>query len=114
MANLLKVREQNAIQQLAAQGWSNRRNATELNLDRKTVRRYAKSGSKSPSISTAGSEVVDESKSPISTAGNPAGAEVVTEALEKLGVRAGRPSLCDPHREVIVAKLERGLSAQRI
>lgn len=114
MANLLKVHEQNAIRELAAKGWSQRRIATELNVDRKTVRRYAEAGSKSPTISTAGSEVVGEPKSPISTAGNCAGPEVVTEALEKLRVGPGRPSLCDPHREVIVGKLELGLSAQRI
>lgn len=42
MANILKVNEQNSIQQLAEKGWSRRRIARELNLDRKTVRRYLK------------------------------------------------------------------------
>jgi len=114
MANLLKVHEQNAIQELAAKGWSQRRISTELKVDRKTVRRYAKEGSKSPTISTAGSQGPTESKSPISTAGNCIGPELVIEALDKLQPRPGRPSLCDPHREVILAKMDLGLSAQRI
>ncbi len=52
MANVLKVNEQNSIEQLAAQGWSRRRIARELNLDRKTVRRYLEAAAKSPTIST--------------------------------------------------------------
>src|SRR4029079_1935852 len=99
MANLLKVHEQNAIQELAAKGWSRRRIAEELKVDRKTVRRYIRQGSKSPTISTAGSQMENDSKPPISTAGNSIGPELVIEALEKLQPRPGRPSLCDPHRE---------------
>ena len=40
MANVLKVNEQNTIQQLAALGWSRKRITRELGIDRKTVRRY--------------------------------------------------------------------------
>lgn len=111
MANVLKVHEQNAIQQLAAQGWSRRRIARQLQVDRKTVRRYLKSGAKSPTISTPGSTVGVESKSPISTPGKTAAAGLVAVALEAEG---GRPSLCDPHRQRIDTKLDAGLSAQRI
>jgi transposase len=111
MANILKVNEQNTIQQLAAQGWSRRRIARELKLDRKTVRRYLNAAAKSPTISTLGSPEPAESKSPISTPGEPTGAELVTTALE---AEAGRPSFCDPHRARIEAKLDAGLSAQRI
>ena len=111
MANLLKVNEQNTIQQLAAQGWSRRRIARELNVDRKTVRRYLASLAKSPTISTPGSTEPGEAKAPISTPEEASGAHLVTAALE---AEAGRPSLCDPHRARISAKLEVGLSAQRI
>ena len=118
MANVLKVNEQNTIQQLAAQGWSGRRIARALNVDRKTVRRYLQAAAKSPTISTPGSAAA-ESKSPtISTPGQsgspPAqttGAELVTAVLE---AEAGRPSYCASHHARIEAKLEEGLSAQRI
>jgi hypothetical protein len=36
MANVLKVHEQNTIEQLAALGWSRKRIARELGIDRKT------------------------------------------------------------------------------
>jgi len=130
MANILKVYEQNTIQQLAAQGWSRRRIAHELKLDRKTVRRYLRAAAKSPPISTPGSSESVAAKSPIPTSGStgstssespgappdappgkPSGAELVLEVLEAL---PGRPSCCEPHRERIGAKLEVGLTAQRI
>jgi transposase len=111
MANVLKVNEQNTIQQLSAQGWSLRRIARETRIDRKTVRRYLEAAAKSPTISTPGSPELGESKSPISPPGEPTGADRVTTAL---AAEVGRPSFCDPHRERINAKLEAGLSAQRI
>ena len=107
MANVLKVHEQSNIQQLAAQGWSRRRIARELNLDRKTIRRYLDGVAKSPTISTPGSPSPPESKSPISTPGE----KVCTTPVPG---KPGRPSLCEPHRASIDCKLDAGLSAQRI
>ena len=107
MANVLKVHEQSNIQQLAAQGWSRRRIARELNLDRKTVRRYLEDAAKSPTISTPGSPAPPEPKSPISTPGENAGTAPPPG-------KPGRPSWCDAHRASIDAKLDAGLSAQRI
>jgi transposase len=114
MANILKLNEQNTIQQMAARGWSRRRIARELKVDRKTVRRYLAAAAKSPTISTPGSPPAAESKSPISTPGSESstsGADLVTEALE---AEAGRPSFCDPHRALISDKLDAQLSARRI
>jgi len=111
MANVLKVHEQNTIQQLAAQGWSGRRIARELEVDRKTVRRYLDALSKSPTISTPGSPEVIPSNAPISTPGDPPGVQCPAAVL---ATEVGRPSFCDPHRERIEAKLDMGLSAQRI
>ena len=109
MANLLKVNEQNTIQQLAEQGWSRRRIAREMKLDRKTVRRYLETAAKSPTISTPGDGAPEPVKSPIATPGEVNGCGMVTAALA-----AGRPSLCDGHQSRIETKLEAGLSAQRI
>jgi len=111
MANILKVHEQNTIEQLAKQGWSRRRISRHLGIDRKTVRRYFREAAKSPTISTPGSEEAESSKAPISTPGQATGSELVTEALQ---AEVGRPSLCDPHRLRIETKLDAGLSAQRI
>jgi transposase len=129
MANILKVHVQNAIEQLTAQGWSRRRVAKHLGIDRKTVRRHLRAAAKSPIISTPGSGPPDPSKSPISTprsteadmAANslatvatphqPMGPEMVTAALQ---AEVGRPSLCESHRLRIESKVETGLSAQRI
>lgn len=108
MANILKVHEQNTIQQLAAQGWSRRRIAQHLQIDRKTVRRYLKAAAKSPTISTPGNEVKIP---PISTPGDINGPELVVSAIR---AEAGRPSFCEPHRQRIECKLDAGLSAQRI
>ena len=96
MSNVLKVSLQETICTLHGRGWSRRRIARELGIDRETVSRYlllAKTA-----ISTPGSEEATEVKPAISTAGN--------------GV--GRKSQCEPLAEVIRAKVEVGLSAQRI
>ncbi|MHB8744673.1 MAG: IS21 family transposase [Sulfuricaulis sp.] len=120
------MHEQNTIQQLAAQGWSRRRIARELKLDRKTVRRYLDAVPKSPTLSTPGPATA-EAKSPgVSTPGgetaepsppapppsaNPPGSERVLKAVAAL---TGRRSACEVHRAQIALKLEAGLSAQRI
>ena len=111
MANILKVNEQNSIEQLALQGWSRRRIARELNVDRKTVRRYLEAAAKSPTISTPGSSEPPESKSPISTPGEKSSVDLSVAVLQ---LEAGRPSLCEPHHACIDSKLDAGLSAQRI
>src|SRR5258708_40367146 len=95
MSNVLKVSLQETICTLDGRGWSRRRIARELGIDRETVGRYLLLAK--PAISTTGSEEATEVKPAISTAGN--------------GV--GRRSQCEPLAEVIRAKVEVGLTAQR-
>src|SRR3974390_2602473 len=81
----LKVNQQQSIIGLHEQGWSARRIARELGLDRGTVGKYVGGDSKPATNPQPGS-----------------------------GTIPGPASLCDPWREQIEAALERGLSIQRI
>ena len=67
MSNVLKMPVQNSIQSLAAHGWSVRRIARELRLNRRTVARYLDSASKCTTDSkvTAGSGPRPESVEPV-------------------------------------------------
>lgn len=117
MANKLKVQEQETIANLSRLGWGIRRIARELGLSRNTVRGYVRglqasrtlaeeflnpSASAGPGIqtdplSTPGSSNQPKQTDPLSTAGN-----------------TGRKSLCSDHAASILAKVEAGLTAQRI
>jgi transposase len=103
MANVLEVSMQQSIITLSENGWSQRRIARELGIDRSTVKRYvqqhrSKPGTESkPAIPTAGSDGSDPPKPAISTTGS-----------------SGRVSKCEAHRDFIERRLELGLSAQRI
>jgi hypothetical protein len=91
--NQLKVKQQEAIMALHERGWSKRRIARELALDRVTVRRYI-AAAKSPALQTGSGDAAD-SKSP--------------------GVQAGsQGSSCVPWRTDIERGFEAGLSVQRI
>jgi transposase len=94
MTNVLKLSHQEAISSLHQKGWSDRRIARELGINRRTVNRY---GPKC-TIATTGPEEVNGPKCTISTAGKP----------------RGRKSQCEPLVDSIKAKVEMGLSAQRI
>ena len=118
MANKLTVQEQEAITNLTRLGWGIRKIARELGLSRNTVRAYARSvevlsaealaeeilkgsppssGIETDPLSTPGSATARNQTDPLSTAGN-----------------TGRKSLCADHAELILAKFETGLTAQRI
>ena len=90
---------QTAIYNLADRGWSQPPDCTRAGIDRETVGRYLRlAGKAKPAILTAGPEGSCESKPAISTAGK----------------STGRKSQCEPLAEVIMAKVEVGLSAQRM
>jgi transposase len=127
MANRLKMARIHAIIGLLEQGWSYRRIAREVGVDRETVTRYDRlrrnrsnaavsppgsgqsEGSK-PAISTPGSEPPRSPKPAIPTAGCLLGDLVFAVS----GHPPGRGSQCEPFRESIRKKLDQGLSAQRI
>ena len=101
--NELKVTQQQTIIALHQQGWSKRKIARDLSIDRQTVRRYlAGAEAKSPVNPQAGS--ASENPKPPT---NPQ-----TGALALGG--SGPDSLCEPWKERIQAALVAGLSVQRI
>jgi transposase len=112
MSNVLKVSLQTTIYSLAQRGWSQRRIAKELGINRETVSRYLRLPK--PAISTAGFEDDEAAKPAISITGNLAGKEESKPAISIAGIGAGRRSRCEALAEVIGAKVEVGLSAQRI
>lgn len=96
--NELNVNLQHSILVLSANGWSRRRIARELGINRETVGRYLRLAQSNPAISTLGSEPDPDSKPAISTAES----------------TPGRQSLCEPYSRIIEAAVAVGLSAQRI
>jgi transposase len=101
--NRLEMDLQESILTLTAKGWSQRKIARELQIDRETVARYrrlAKAGEAAkPANPPAGSD--------------PASLEQPPESKPAISP-AGRRSECEPFQEVIKAKLAKELSAQRI
>lgn len=93
MANQLEVAMQKSIITFYERGWSRRRIARELGLDRATVRAYIKAWEESqaasakPAISTAGSECQNPPIGAISTAGSARldGADLAEPAISTAG-----------------------------
>lgn len=94
---------------LCQQGWSQRRVARELGLNRETVARYVRLAAAKPAIPPPGSADTSVANPAIL----PAGAGEPKPAIPPAGV-CGRKSQCQAHRALIEQKLAGGLSAQRI
>lgn len=134
MANVLKMALIESILSLHALRWSQRRIARELKIDRGTVGKYLRawlSGAKPANLPTGSGEA-----KPATVAGVPApdpkpatnpptgsGTGFAAEAAgwaERLEVVSPPPastgplSHCEPYREIILAKVQEQLSAQRI
>jgi transposase len=122
MANNLKMDLIQTIRTFYTQGWSKRRIARELRIDRQTVRRHLAEISKSPTLSTSGFSTVPDQNHPLSTPGDSGSANQTdplstsgqAEVSEAISQVFGRPSKCQPHADLIASKLELGLTAQRI
>jgi len=110
--NILNVNIQHSISTLAANGWSRRRIARELGINRETVGRYLSLAQSKPAIPLTGKGAEAESKPAISLTGSE-GDLVSKPAIVHTG-SAGRQSLCAPLQEVIEKAIGAGLSAQRI
>jgi transposase len=137
MSNRLKMANVQAVLQLHARRWSFRRIAKELHIDRGTVSRYvrlaeakpateAPTGSAAPRPDEAGPLGAGDSlllgskpaKAPTGSEGqisDPASGlpPAVAAFCARQPDRACR-SACEPYRELILAKLDQGLSAMRI
>ena len=125
MANQLNMATIDTILTLRQQGWSVRRIARTLGIHRDTVARHlqqAKSGQ-----APIGSEEAKTSQAPIGSAeaksgqapiGSEGGARPIGDVTPAEPVtvceRPRQHSLCEPFRAVIQAKLDLGLTAQRI
>src|SRR5437868_32330 len=123
--NQLKMDIQKTIRTLSGGGWSQRRIARELGIDRETVARYRRLACQAeepkPAIPPTGSEpaggppatVVPPGPEVTTAPSQPAG-KPANPAISPAGSKPGRVSHCEPFQSVIKAGLDAGLSAQRI
>jgi transposase len=124
MANLLKMALVEAIRTLHARGWSQRRIAAELGINRETVARYLHQGDRAakPAIAPPGSTEADEAPKPAIAPPGSDAAEADSHPADGPADTgpdppsrpSGRASGCEPYRALIQDRCDRGLSAQRI
>jgi transposase len=124
MANLLKMAIRETIRTLHQRGWSQRRIADELGINRETVARHLRHPELGPKPANApiGSDAGDDTPKP---ANAPTGSGPSDDTPDSVPAPAGsgaiapprgsgRLSGCEAWREWITAKAGQGLSAQRI
>jgi hypothetical protein len=109
MANRLKMATVHSILTLHERGWSARRIARELQVNRQTVSRHVRLAKQATSAEPGDGS--NPAHAPISPAGESA---LPNPANAPTGAAAGRGSDCQPWREPIEAKQAQGLSARRI
>ena len=112
--NRLKVNERTSIDALHGRGWSKRRIARELGLDRATVRRHLAANAATPHTGSPDGDGADAAS--VNT-GSAEDAEPKTATHPHTGsdaAESGPASLCDPWVEAIGQGFRAGLSVQRI
>ena len=123
MSNHLEMAMIQAVMTLKEQGWSDRRIARELGIDRATVRRHLMpADSKPASNPPPGSEAVESSNPATNPPPGLEGPEgLVSQLPTAIGVdgtdglaQTGPPSKCEPYRALIEEKLAQGLNGRRI
>jgi transposase len=134
MANQLKVAVVHTIEVLLERGWSQRRIAGSLGVDRGTVARYARRAREpaKPAKAPPGSDAISTGPGAAPagiggvTPGTTADPKPATEAppgspatdgvveAQPIPRPASQTSECEPFREVINGKLDKGLTARRI
>jgi transposase len=124
MSNCLKVAMIDVILSLHRKGWSQRRIAAELEINRETVARYLKlaRAAPKPAIAPSGSDSPEPAPKPAIAPPGSDSLEITPDAdglplalANDEGSRThGRLSDCEPWRQIIQSKCNQGLSAQRI
>jgi transposase len=117
MANRLKMALIETIQSLSQRGWSQRRIALELNVDRETVAKHLRDRhhpSKPASAPLGSPADGDPSKPASAPVGSDPGSNPASGSVHPPHSTPLRPSGCEPWRSPIEAKVQLGLSAQRI
>ena len=120
MANYLKMGQRETILTLHEQGWSKRRIARELGVDRAAVRRILRDRPDTNAL-----QVSENSKPPTPAevltgfsvefaAKPPTSSQVLTGVKCAAAAEEGGRSKCDPFRQLIEEKMAKGLTAQRI
>lgn len=105
MANQLKMAMVNAIWTLKQRGWSQRRIARSLGIDRETVARYVHLHQADPKPAT---------NAPIGSEGPNPATNAPTGSADQDTQTPGPDSQCEPYRRLVEDKLKSGLSRQRI
>lgn len=109
MANRLKMATVDSILTLHERGWSRRRIAAELGVDRETVSRHIALARESGALAADG--ISNPANAPIDPARESAPSN---PANLSIGSSPGSPSRCQSWRELIEAKRDQGLTARRI
>jgi len=113
MANQLKMAVVNAISTLKERGWSQRRIAQELGINRETVARYVNLGEAGPKPAT-NAPPGSNGSTLLTTSGVSKPAKAPIGSVGQDHQKSGPESQCEPFGKVIEDKLKVGLSRQRI
>ena len=113
MANCLKMAMVNGIDALLEAGWSQRRIARALGIDRGTVARYTRRACEAANTATAPPGSSRE-EGAVAAEGQAANAATAPPGSRTPSTPSRSASRCEPFQEIIQAKLEIGLSAKRI